>query len=135
MCGLTIATMSIKCLLQSTGPEGNAITLVPSSEILLSYFVFFVGGKSLWLLNTMGSGTGMFKSWCTSAKSLFLNCVVSSISFSLTIVSGKPFSTRSSAFDLRDSLYSWTCYTKNIFKNVFLLHGTLLLTPWHIFHF
>lgn len=107
--GLTNSTISTICLLVGTVPKDNAKTLLPmllgpSFDMLLSYFVFFAGGKSLSLFRTMGSGTGMFKSWCTSAKARSLNSRDSNNLFNVTIISGNPLNTNASAFVLTLSL-------------------------------
>lgn len=106
-----MAINSMRFLLLFTEPEGRAITLVPRSPP--SCLGRFAGGEteSLWLFTTIGSGTGMLSSWCTSTKARSRNCGVSRISFSCTIVAGKPFSTNDSALVFNESLYSWTCRT------------------------
>lgn len=112
MCGLTRWMSSHKLLLHGTGPFGRIITFVPCSGRKLSAnFAFLAAGASELLLTMMGSGTGTLSSWWTSESSRFRNNGVSKSSFSLTILSGNPFRTNCSAFDMRESLYSCTCNT------------------------
>lgn len=119
MCGLTRWINSQMYLLHGTGPFGSIITFVPSSAGQLSYLIFLAAGDSVLLLTIIGSGTGTFRSVCTSLNSLLRNNGVSSSSFSLTIFSGKPLSTSCSAFDFRESLYSCTCEQLNYLTSVY----------------
>lgn len=112
MMGFTILIISQRGPLQATEPEGKHITFAPvivfeseRGRLLLGCWSPTTSMSLMTLLfRITGSGTGMFKSWCTSMKLRSLNTGVASSSFSSTIFSGKPWIMSCSAFLIREFL-------------------------------
>lgn len=107
MTGFTTLMISQIGALHFTEPEGRIITFVPITSDVSTRARFADGWSSL-SITGIGSGTEMFKVWCTSLKFLSENSFVARSSFSSTILAGNPTTMRSSAFFISASLYSCT---------------------------